>query len=222
LNEFPILTISYAQTLDGRMATLDRISQWISGDESLVYAHGLRARNDGIMVGIGTVLADNPRLTVRLVPGDDPQRIVVDSQLRIPADAAVLAAGAASGTLIATTSHAPAERRYELEALGATILEVPADAAGQVDLVALLPELRRRGLRSIMVEGGPTLITALFQARLAGRVAITVAPKLMGAGIAPIGDLGIRRLEALLQLENVILRHYGPDLIVEADVRYPE
>lgn len=204
------------------MATLDRISQWISGDESLVYAHGLRARNDGIMVGIGTVLADNPRLTVRLVPGDDPQRIVVDSQLRIPADAAVLAAGAASGTLIATTSHAPAERRYELEAIGATILEVPADAAGQVDLVALLPELRRRGLRSIMVEGGPTLITALFQARLAGRVAITVAPKLMGAGIAPIGDLGIRRLEALLQLENVILRHYGPDLIVEADVRYPE
>ncbi len=222
MNEFPILTISYAQTLDGRMATLDRISQWISGDESLVYAHGLRARNDGIMVGIGTVFADNPRLTVRHVTGDDPQRVVVDSQLRIPASAAVLAAGAARGTLIATTSRAPAARRYELETLGATILEVPANAAGQIDLVALLPELRRRGLRSIMVEGGPTLITALFQARLAGRVAITVAPKLMGAGIAPIGDLGIRRLEALLQLENVTLRHYGLDLIVEADVRYPE
>jgi riboflavin-specific deaminase-like protein len=222
VNEFPILTVSYAQTLDGRMATLDRISQWISGDESLVYAHGLRARNDGIMVGIGTVLADNPRLTVRHVPGEDPQRIVVDSQLRIPAGAAVLADDAAQGTLIATTDRAPAERRCELETLGASILAVPADAAGHVDLVVLLRELRRRGLRSIMVEGGPTLITALFQARLVSRIAITVAPKLMGAGIAPIGDLGIRRLDALLQLTNVTLRYYGSDLIVEADLRYPE
>lgn len=220
MGDYPILTISFAQTLDGRMATLDHVSQWISSDESLVYAHGLRARNDAVMVGIGTVMTDNPRLTVRHVPGDNPLRVVVDTQLRIPDSAALIAGGAASGTLIATTSQAPLQRRRELEAQGATILEVPA-AAGQVDLALLMLALRQRGLRTIMVEGGPTLITALLHARLVNRVAITVAPKLMGAGISAIGDLGIRSLEALLQLENVTFLHYGRDLVIEADVRYP-
>src|SRR5215210_9334610 len=105
----PTVTVSYAQTLDGRLATLGGSSRWISCPESLRFAHTLRSEHDAVMVGAGTACKDDPRLTVRLVPGKDPLRVIVDSALRTPLASAVLANGAANGTILAVTRRAPAD-----------------------------------------------------------------------------------------------------------------
>src|SRR5918996_1593636 len=148
----PTVTVSYAQTLDGRLASVNGSSRWISSPESLRFTHTLRSEHDAVAVGAGTACKDDPRLTVRLVPGEDPLRVVVDSSLRTPLSAAVLAHGAAKGTVLAVTDRAPRRRREEALSLGATVLELPTDAAGRVDLRALLSGLHSLGVRSVMVE----------------------------------------------------------------------
>lgn len=217
----PLVTLSYAQTLDGRLATRGGSSQWIGGSESLVFAHGLRARHDAIMVGVNTVLIDNPRLTVRHIAGRDPLRVVVDSTLRTPLTAAVMADGAASGTLIAVTSRAPAERIMAAQQLGARVLVLPADEQGHVDLAALLRVLHENEIATLMVEGGAALLTALLRARLADRLAVCVAPKILGAGIEAVGELGITALPDALRLDGMSAQHYGADLIISGEICYP-
>lgn len=216
----PRVTVSYAQTLDGRIATATGDARWISGPESLRLAHQLRADHDAIMVGVETVRRDDPRLTVRLVPGRDPLRVVVDSGLRTPLTAAVLAGGAASGTLLAVTDRAPSERRAAVQALGATVLCLPDDGAGRVDLAALLAALHARGAGAVMVEGGARLITSLLRARLVDRLVVTVAPKILGAGIEAVGDLGIRDLAAALTLAETRVSQYGRDMVIDGRVMY--
>jgi len=218
----PRVTISYAQTLDGRLATRSGSSQWIGGPASLHYAHRLRAQHAAIMVGAGTVAVDNPRLTVRHVPGRDPLRVVVDSTLRTPLSAAVLSDGAAPGTALVVTHRAPAERIAAARALGATVLPLPVDEDGRVDLRALLVALGERGIDSVMVEGGAALITGLLRARLVDRVALCNAPKILGAGIEAIGDLGIDSLQSALRLADLAVEPCEPDLIVSGRVVYPE
>lgn len=218
----PVVTVHYAQTLDGRLATVTGSSRWISCGESLRLAHELRASHDAIVVGVGTVRRDDPRLTVRLVAGRDPLRVVVDSTLRTPLDAAVLAAGAAAGTVLAVTARAPAERQAQATALGATVLTLPSDDAGRVDLVALLTVLRERGIGSVLVEGGAALITALLRARLVDRLVVCVAPKILGAGINAIGELGISELDRALLLRDARVVAYGDDLVFDGWVRYTE
>lgn len=218
----PSVTLSYAQTLDGRLATRHGNSQWISGPESLQFSHTQRASHAAIMVGVNTVLADDPRLTVRLVAGRDPLRIVVDSHLRIPLTAGVLRDGAASGTLIAAVNPAPAAAREALTALGAEVLELPATPAGTVDLAALLDELGARAITNVMVEGGAALITNLLREHLADHIAVTIAPKILGTGISAIGDLGLQHLTEAYNLHEVTVTPYGVDLVVEGRIGYPE
>jgi len=148
--------------------------------------------------------------------------VVVDSTLRVPPTAAVLADGAASGTLFATTPKAPADRRAILESLGETVLVLPADPTGRVDLVALLAALWTRGIGSLLVEGGAELITALLRARLVDRLAVTIAPKILGAGIEAVGDLAIRDLDRALALTDVRMIPYGADLVLDGHVTYPD
>jgi riboflavin-specific deaminase-like protein len=173
-------------------------------------------------VGAGTACKDDPRLTVRLVPGDDPLRVVVDSSLRTPLSAAVFANGAAEGTLLAVTERAPAERREEALSLGATVLVLPADAAGRVDLRALLSELQALGVRSVMVEGGAALITSFLCDRLVDRLAVCIAPKILGRGIEAVGDLGICDLTDSLTLADTSVTPYGVDLVLDSRVEYPD
>jgi diaminohydroxyphosphoribosylaminopyrimidine deaminase / 5-amino-6-(5-phosphoribosylamino)uracil reductase len=218
----PTVTVSYAQTLDGRLAAANGSSRWISAPESLRFAHRLRAEHDAVAVGAGTACKDDPRLTVRLVPGEDPLRVIVDSSLRTPLSAAVLANGAAKGTIIAVTERAPQRRREEALALGATVLELPPDAAGRVDLHAMLSELHALGVRSVMVEGGAALITAFLCERLVDRLAVCIAPKILGRGIEAVGDLGIEDLTDSLILADTSVTPYGVDLVLDSRVEYPD
>jgi len=217
----PVVTLSYAQSLDGRLATSTGSSQCISAPESLRFSHELRATHDAIMVGSGTACKDDPRLTVRLVVGRNPLRVVVDTTLRTPLTATVLTEEAAPGTVLAVTDRAPAVKCDKVRALGATVLCLPTNAGGRVDLVALLTALHQRGVGSLLVEGGAGMITALLQARLVDRLVVCVAPKILGAGIEAVGDLGIRELARTLILTGTSVTPCGVDLVLDGRIEYP-
>jgi 5-amino-6-(5-phosphoribosylamino)uracil reductase/diaminohydroxyphosphoribosylaminopyrimidine deaminase/5-amino-6-(5-phosphoribosylamino)uracil reductase len=218
----PTITVSYAQTLDGRLATASGGSRWISSPESLRFTHALRSKHDAIMVGVGTVCRDDPRLTVRLTSGDDPLRVIVDSTLRTPLASAVLANGAATGTVLAVTERASAERCDEVRSLGATVLRLPSDAGGHVNLSALLSELHALGVGSVMVEGGAALITSFLCNQLVDRLVVCIAPKILGRGIEAVGDLGICELDDSLILTDISVITYGVDIILDSRIEYPD
>ncbi|HZA46515.1 MAG TPA: RibD family protein [Rubrobacter sp.] len=219
--ERPTVTVSYAQTLDGRLATASGDSQWISCPDSLRFAHELRASHDAVIVGAGTAFKDDPRLTVRHVPGENPLRIIADSTLRTSLTAAVLAGGAAKRTVLAVTDRAPEGRCEEVQALGASVLRLPKNTEGRVDLTALLWALGGMGVASAVVEGGAELITGFLRARLVDRLAVCIAPKVLGRGIEAIGDLGVRELSESLSLTDTSVIPYGVDLILDSRVEYP-
>jgi diaminohydroxyphosphoribosylaminopyrimidine deaminase / 5-amino-6-(5-phosphoribosylamino)uracil reductase len=216
MTALPFVTLKFAISLDGRIATSTGDSQWISSSDSLQFAHQLRAEHDAIMVGIGTVLADNPRLNVRLAQGADPLRVIIDSRLQIPDDANVLIEGAAGNTLIATSDAADGQRLAELESLGAEILRLPAEPGSQrLNLQALLAALYRRSVKSVLVEGGAGIITGLLSARLVNRLVLAIAPKIIGQGIEAVGDLGITRLSDALTFVSFKTERLGPDMIFD-------
>jgi 5-amino-6-(5-phosphoribosylamino)uracil reductase/diaminohydroxyphosphoribosylaminopyrimidine deaminase/5-amino-6-(5-phosphoribosylamino)uracil reductase len=206
------VTVHYAQTIDGRIASRTGDSRWVSGEGSLRLAHELRAAHDAVLVGIGTVLADDPKLTVRLVPGDSPLRIVVDSRLRIPPDANVLDTADAR-TIVATTPLASEERAAAIRARGAEVLRVKADTDGHVDLRNLLARLRADGIRSLLIEGGRGIITSALRERLVDRLTVCIAPKVIGEGIAAVGDLHIDRLRDAMTFERAGFTAYGGDVV---------
>lgn len=214
--QLPWVTVKYAQTLDGRIATRSGESQWISSDASLVYAHELRASHNALLVGVGTVLRDNPRLTVRLVSGANPLRVVVDSALRTPRDAALF--DSPGGTLMVANVPTNPTRQAGLEAAGARVLALPAGADGHVDLPLLLGRLAAEGVRSVLVEGGARVITALLRERLVQRLVVCVAPKLLGSGVEAVGDLGIVRLSEALTFSTSGFRVCGVDVLFEGDL----
>ncbi|MFN8522686.1 MAG: RibD family protein [Chloroflexota bacterium] len=214
----PSITVKIAQTLDGRIATRTGSSRWISSEASRTFAHALRAEHDAVLVGIGTVLEDDPLLTVRLVSGPDPLRVVADSRLRIPLDSEMLTQSP-ERTIVVTTPGASAECVARVRDTGARVLIVPAEAAGRVDLDRLLEQLAAEGIHSLMVEGGATLVTELLIRGLVDRLVVVVAPKLIGAGIDAVGDLGILNVADALTFEDVQIRTLDHDVVFDGTLR---
>ncbi len=213
--DLPWVTIKYAQTLDGRIATRSGESQWISSADSLVYAHELRASHDAILVGVGTVLRDNPALTARTAAAPrNPARIVLDSTLRIPLDARVLARDG-TPVLVATTPRARPEAKAKLEAMGVQVVTAGAPD-GRVDPATLLRELGRRGVLSVLVEGGGAVLGAFADARLIDKVMVFVAPMLIGGPApVPLAGRGVERLADAARLGRVEVRRLDGDVVVE-------
>lgn len=205
----PFVTLSYAQSLDGCVTAQPGKPLAISAPPSLTMTHALRAAHDGILVGIGTALADDPSLTVRLVEGANPQPVVVDSHLRLPISAKVLQTP--RGVWIATTDAAPQERQQALEAAGARVVRLPATEDGRVDLSALLHRLGEMGLHSLMVEGGPSILTSFLTARLADYAVVTVAPIFVG-GVHAINRPLHPSSDELPRIDNPQVVRVGPDV----------
>ena len=216
----PHVTLKAAMTLDGKIAAVDGASRWITGEAARLEGHRLRFGADAVLVGIGTVLADDPQLTVRHpeLPPKEPLRVVVDSRLRMPGDARVLRAGDPARVVVACVAPAPAGPAAALRARGVRVLELAGDA-GRVDLRAMLDALRAMDVIAVLVEGGGELGGALAEAGLVDRVAFFLAPRLLGGAEAP-GPLGGRGrpLKDALPLVDVVTRRIGDDLLVEADV----
>lgn len=211
----PLVTLKAAVTLDGRMAARGGDSRWVSGEASRLEAHRMRDTMDAILVGAGTVRADDPALTTRLPDGGgrDPQRVILDGKLSVPPDAR-----AVSGAWIVTTKDAPAARARRLVAKGAEVIRLRG-RNGRVALPALLDELGRRGVLSLLVEGGGQVHGAFLSAGLADRMVLFVAPKLIGAGGVPlIGVPGPRKMADAWRLGALCTRPLGDDILVAGDV----
>lgn len=209
----PFVTLSYAQSWDGSITTRTGESLGLSGAESLRLTHQLRSLHDGILVGVGTVLTDDPQLTVRKWPGKNPQPIVLDSHLRTPPSARLCQRADKRCWLLTQTT-------LEAEFAGqADIIHLPGDRHGRIDLPAALQYLRRKGIKSLMVEGGAEVITAFFKARLADALILTIAPTLVG-GLKGVGHLNQTCSSELPQIRPMHSQRLGDDLILWGSLQY--
>jgi len=214
----PFVTLKFAQSIDGRIATASGHSRWISSEQSLKFAHALRSHHDAVLVGSGTLSKDDPELTVRLSRGRNPLRVVVDSHLRISLNARILKDQDKARTIVATTNYADREKRARLTDLGIEVLAVDTDKDRRVDLMRLLMELGKRNISSVLVEGGADIITSMLVEQLPDRVIIIIAPKIVGKGIEAIGDLGIKNINESLRLAYRKVRRLGDDLIIDGRI----
>jgi len=220
----PFVTLTYAQSLDGSIATSDRRPLSISGEEAMAFTHRLRAAHDAILVGIGTVLSDNPRLNVRHSDGSHPTPVILDTHLRFPTDAELLSREGPA-PIIATNQAAPDDRKCALEAKNATVLRLSCTDDG-ICLDALLDALAQRDYRSLMVEGGSEVITSFLRRQRVDHLILTIAPMLVGGhraihspeeeGGSDLFDSGFPRLT------NVQYQWLGDDLVMEGTPEWPD
>jgi diaminohydroxyphosphoribosylaminopyrimidine deaminase/5-amino-6-(5-phosphoribosylamino)uracil reductase len=214
----PYLILKAAMTLDGQLATSAGESRWISSVASREHGHRLRDRVDGILTGAGTVLVDDPQLTVRLADGRNPARIVVDGQLRTPLSAKVYA-GVPGGCFLVTAVDIPPERLRPYRDQGIEIVQV-SRVAGGLDLAEAMGRLGGYNLMCLLVEGGGALNRALLRAGLVDRLVLFVAPLLFGGndGTPLFAGAGVTRLADALHLNDLQVSRIGEDLLLEGEV----
>jgi GTP cyclohydrolase II len=211
----PYVLVKYAQTLDGRIATATGDSKWISSEAERRISHALRSACDAVLVGAGTVASDDPHLTVRMVPGASPLRVVLDSTIRSPLDANVFSGEAA--TMVITSPSADAARVAAARRAGAAVAVAQPGAEG-VDVKDALRLLRAAGVTSLLVEGGSRVITSMLRSGVADRLVVSISPTIIGAGVEAVGALGVTSIASGIRLTNRSLHAAGEDLLLAADV----
>ena len=215
LRKEPFVILKAAATLDGRTATRNGESKWISNEASRRLVHRLRSEVDAVVVGVGTVLKDDPLLTARIRGGRDPVRIILDSHLRIPEDARVIGLSS-SRTLIATTPLAPKKKVERLEKTGARVLFIES-RKGRVDLRAFLSRMGEMGMMSLLVEGGSRVNGAFLDEGLVDKLLLFLSPRVMGDPLA-LGIFqgrGVDHLDDSASVKDVRVRRIGEDILVE-------
>lgn len=216
VQRIPFLILKLAQSLDGQIAAQTGESRWISSERSRRRVHRLRSEVDAVMVGVDTVIQDDPQLDVRMVKGRDPIKIVVDSTLRIPLEARVFHG---ARLIVAATHRSSLERRTQVAHQGAEIWLLP-DRDGRVDLPALMVEAGKRDITSLLIEGGSRLATSALQQGIVDRLMVFIAPMLLGTGIPIIGDLGVDRMADAVRLSDIWIQRIGDDLLYRARVHH--
>ena len=212
----PFVVLKTAMTLDGKIATESGESKWITSDKSRQEVHKLRNKLSAIMVGVNTVIKDNPELTCRLEGGKNPVRIIVDSKLRIPLGSNVVVDNLAQ-TIVATTEVADKDKILVLEKLGVKVLIINSKNE-RVDLKSLMIELGKRGIDGILLEGGATLSFSALEENIVDKIQVYIAPKIIGGekSKTSIGGKGIEKLSDAIMLNNMTVKSVGTDLLIEA------
>jgi diaminohydroxyphosphoribosylaminopyrimidine deaminase / 5-amino-6-(5-phosphoribosylamino)uracil reductase len=218
----PFITVKIAQTLDGKIAARNGGSKWITHEKSRRAVHRLRRDHDAVLVGVQTVIRDDPELTVRdgrgrRIAGLSPKRIIMDGRLRIPDGARLLRLGDPDRTIIATTAAASAERRARLKAMGVRVWTLKQDSEGRVSIGDLLKKMARDRIASVLVEGGADIYTSFMKSGEVDRLIVFTSPKLFGDGLSPLGGLGIRSPEGALEFGRVEWKRVGPDMMFIGD-----
>lgn len=206
----PVTTLTYAQSIDGCIAPFGGGTLQLSGSESQKLTHQIRGLHDAILVGINTVLCDDPRLTVRLVKGTNPQPVVVDSRLRFPLEARLLRDPCVR-PIIATGPRACNDKARQLIDAGARVIRVPSQEDGLVDLSRLLIQLKQMGFHSVMVEGGAQIITSVLASQIADQLLLAIAPRFVG-GLRAVNPT--RACDQMPQLCNVHCQLLAGDLVL--------
>lgn len=212
----PYVVAKWAMTIDGKIATKSGDSGWISNELSRADVHEMRHRLAAVMVGSGTVAADDPRLTVRRssgAPGNQSLRVVVDSQLGLSLDCGLVKTARACPVLVATAVPDDCERATRLRDAGVDVLSLP-DGAGRVDLRALMRELGARGVDSVLVEGGGTIHASLFEAGLVNELVVYIAPKVVGGAeaVTPVEGQGVNTMAEAIALGSPVVERFGDDI----------
>jgi 3,4-dihydroxy 2-butanone 4-phosphate synthase/GTP cyclohydrolase II len=204
----PLVGLCFAQSLDGCLTAHAGQPTQLSGAESSLLTHQLRAAHDAILVGVGTVIADDPQLNVRLTAGQNPQPVILDSRLRTPPEAKLLKR-TTQPVWIASTPSADPGKMAALESAGARLLTLPPDEEGRVSLAALLEKLAEAGISKLMVEGGAQVITSFLTQGLVDWIAITIAPVFWG-GLPAVGP----GLPGMTRLKAVYAEQLGDDIVI--------
>jgi diaminohydroxyphosphoribosylaminopyrimidine deaminase/5-amino-6-(5-phosphoribosylamino)uracil reductase len=220
--KFPFVFLKTAMTLDGKIAAYTGDSKWITNEESRQFVHQLRHKASGIMVGLGTILADDPMLNTRLKDkkGKDPHRIIVDTHARTPLTAKILNMDTDADTIIAVSDNADQEKVRLLEKKGAEIIVTPLKN-GHVDLLYLMKELGERKIDSILLEGGGTLNFSALESGIVDKLYAFMAPKIIGGSEAktPVEGKGISSIKDAIQVENIELQRFGSDVMIEGYIK---
>jgi diaminohydroxyphosphoribosylaminopyrimidine deaminase/5-amino-6-(5-phosphoribosylamino)uracil reductase len=210
----PFVTLKLAASLDGKIATVTGDSHWISGEESRKVVHRLRNQVDAVLVGSGTVIADDPKLTCRIAGGRDPWRVVLDSRLRIAPTAQLFRQRDPGKTIVVTNQRAPLGRVRALEARGAKVLRL-AERSSKIPWTTLLKTLARLGIQSVLIEGGATTAASALTDKVVDKILIFYAPKIIGGdGRVMIDGLGTRRAKESIGLKRLEVARANRDIVV--------
>ncbi len=221
-NKIPYVVMKTAMTLDGKIASETGDSRWVSNEKSRARVHHLRNELAGIMIGVDTVIADDPMLTTRLGKGEgrNPVRIVVDSSARIPLESKILNTGVQAKTIVAVTDKADSVKIAQIEDLGNSVI-IAKSRNGRVDLADLMVKLGSEGIDGILLEGGATLNFSALEAGIVDEVMSFIAPKIIGGANSksPVGGEGIKFMKDAIELENIIIGQLGNDLMLTGKIK---
>ena len=216
-SKLPYVTLKAAQTLDGMIADKNNYSEWISSSESRKYVHWLRARYDAVLIGSETARIDNPKLTVRMVEGRNPYRVVLDSSLKLKSDLNLFKSNSDNKTIVITSekNKSKLKKINQLEKLGVKILFVKLDAQGRMQLKSVLKEIAKLQISSILVEGGSKIYSSFLKQKLFDDIFLFVSPKILGNGLKTFSELKSNKLSDAAKLNIRRTQKIGDDLLIE-------
>ena len=216
-NKLPYVTLKAAQTLDGMIADKNNYSEWISSSESRKYVHWLRARYDAVLIGSETARIDNPKLTVRMVEGRNPYRVVLDSSLKLKSDLNLFKSNSDNKTIVITSekNKSKLKKINQLEKLGVKVLFVKSDAQGRMQLKSVLKEIAKLQISSILVEGGSKIYSSFLKQKLFDDIFLFVSPKILGNGLKTFSELKSNKLSDAAKLNIRRTQKIGDDLLIE-------
>lgn len=214
--KIPFVALKIAQTIDGKIADIEGNSKWITCEQSLHFVHQLRSEYDAVLIGSRTAKLDNPNLTVRLVEGRNPYRVILDSALSLPLELNVFSDKFTNKTIVFTSVNSVKTKKEKLEklkSLGIEVLTVKSKRR-KLDLKDVLEKLAEKGITSVLVEGGGKIFTEFIKQKLADKVFVFIAPKILGKGIQSISDVGIKSINDIITLKEVSVQSFGDDVLI--------